>query len=72
MYTSRLLYSLSDSYPQTLSRIISLDNVAILNPTDSTLLGGGVSNESGYFAVNVEDYTEAMRQVEMHEAGFEL
>lgn len=28
-------------------------------------------NESGYFAVNVKDYTEAMRQVEMHEAGFD-
>ena len=26
-------------------------NVAILNPADSTLLGGGVSNESGYFAI---------------------
>ena len=29
-------------------------NVAILNPADSTLLGGGVSNESGYFAVPYE------------------
>ena len=29
-------------------------NVAILNPTDSTLLGGGVSNESGYFAIPYE------------------
>ena len=29
-------------------------NVAILNPTDSTLLGGGVSNESGYFAIPCE------------------
>ena len=29
-------------------------NIAVLNPTDSTLLGGGVSNESGYFAVPIE------------------
>ena len=29
-------------------------NVAILNPADSTLLGGGVSNESGYFAIPCE------------------
>ncbi len=29
-------------------------NVAILNPKDSTLLSGGVSNESGYFAVPYE------------------
>ena len=26
-------------------------NIALLSPTDSTLLGGGVSNESGYFAI---------------------
>ena len=29
-------------------------NVAILNPADSVLLGGGVSNESGYFAIPYE------------------
>ena len=29
-------------------------NIAILNSTDSTLLGGGVSNESGYFAIPYE------------------
>ena len=29
-------------------------NVAILNPADSMLLGGGVSNESGYFAIPYE------------------
>ena len=29
-------------------------NVAILNPADSTLLSGGVSNESGYFAIPYE------------------
>ena len=30
---------------------IAYANVALLNPVDSTLLNGGVSNESGYFAV---------------------
>ena len=29
-------------------------NVAVLNPADSTLLSGGVSNESGYFAIPYE------------------
>ncbi len=29
-------------------------NIALLNPADSTLLGGGVSNESGYFAIPYE------------------
>ncbi|MBP5323470.1 MAG: outer membrane beta-barrel protein [Bacteroidaceae bacterium] len=33
---------------------VAYANVAILNPADSTLLGGGVSNESGYFAVPYE------------------
>ena len=33
---------------------ISFANVAILSPEDSTLLGGGVSNESGYFAIPYE------------------
>ena len=30
---------------------VAYANVAILNPADSTLLSGGVSNESGYFAI---------------------
>ena len=33
---------------------IAYANVAILNPTDSTLLSGGVSNEIGYFAIPYE------------------
>ena len=33
---------------------VAYANVAILNSTDSTLLGGGVSNESGYFAIPYE------------------
>ncbi len=33
---------------------VAYANVAILNPSDSTLLGGGVSNESGYFVVPTE------------------
>ena len=36
---------------------IAYANVAILNPADSTLLSGGVSNESGYFAVPYEQHT---------------
>ena len=33
---------------------VAYANVAILNPADSMLLSGGVSNESGYFAVPYE------------------
>ena len=33
---------------------VAYANVAILNPSDSTLLSGGVSNESGYFAIPYE------------------
>ena len=33
---------------------VAYANVALLNPADSTLLDGGVSNESGYFAVPTE------------------
>lgn len=36
------------------SHPVAYANVAILNPTDSTLLSGGVSNESGYFAIPYE------------------
>ena len=33
---------------------VAYANIAVLNPADSTLLGGGVSNESGYFAIPYE------------------
>ena len=33
---------------------VAYANVSVLNPADSTLLSGGVSNESGYFAVPIE------------------
>ena len=33
---------------------LAFANVAVLNPADSTLLSGGVSNESGYFAIPYE------------------
>jgi len=33
---------------------VAYANIAVLNPADSTLLCGGVSNESGYFAVPFE------------------
>ena len=37
-----------------LDQPVGYANVAILNPADSALLGGGVSNESGYFAIPYE------------------
>jgi hypothetical protein len=40
---------------------VAYANVAILNPADSTLLSGGVSNESGYFAVPYEQPTVLAR-----------
>ena len=40
---------------------VAYANVAVLNPADSTLLGGGVSNESGYFAVPSEQPTVLAR-----------
>ena len=33
---------------------VAYANIAVLNPSDSTLLCGGVSNESGYFAIPLE------------------
>ena len=33
---------------------VAYANIALLSPTDSTLLSGGVSNESGYFAIPYE------------------
>lgn len=36
------------------SQPVAYANVAILNPADSTLLSGGISNESGYFAIPYE------------------
>ena len=33
---------------------VAYANVSVLNPADSTLMSGGVSNESGYFAVPIE------------------
>ena len=38
-------------------RPVAYANVALLNPADSTLLSGGVSNESGYFAIPYETPT---------------
>ena len=35
---------------------VAYANVAILNPADSTLLGGGVSNESGLFVIPCEQH----------------
>ena len=40
---------------------VAYANVAILNPADSTILSGGVSNESGYFAIPYEQPTVLAR-----------
>ena len=40
---------------------VAYANVAILNSADSTLLSGGVSNESGYFAIPYEQPTVLAR-----------
>ena len=40
---------------------VAYANVAILNPVDSTLLSGGVTNESGYFAIPYEQPTVLAR-----------
>ena len=44
-----------------LDQPVGYANVAILNPADSALLGGGVSNESGYFAIPYEQPTVIAR-----------
>ena len=43
------------------SQPIAYANIVILNPTDSTLLCGGVSNESGYFVVPCEQESVLVR-----------
>ncbi len=40
---------------------VAYANIAILNPADSTLIAGGVSNESGYFAIPYEQPTVLAR-----------
>ena len=40
---------------------VAYANVTILNPADSTLLSGGVSNESGYFAIPYKQPTVLTR-----------
>ena len=40
---------------------VAYANIAILNPADSTLITGGVSNESGYFAIPYEQPTVLAR-----------
>ena len=52
--THRTAYNLTGTVIDELGQPVIYANVAILNPADSTLLSGGVSNESGYFAVPYE------------------
>ena len=40
---------------------VAYANIALLNPVDSTLLSGGVSNESGYFAIPYEQEKTLIR-----------
>jgi len=40
---------------------VAYANIALLNPADSTLLSGGVSNESGYFAIPYEQEKTLIR-----------
>ena len=40
---------------------VAYANIALLSPQDSTLLSGGVSNESGYFAIPYEQSTVLAR-----------
>ena len=40
---------------------VAYANIAVLNPADSTLLCGGVSNESGYFAIPYEQEKTLIR-----------
>ncbi|MBR1462788.1 MAG: TonB-dependent receptor [Prevotella sp.] len=40
---------------------VAYANIAVLNPADSTLLSGGVSNESGYFAIPIEQVEVLVR-----------
>jgi len=40
---------------------VSYANVVALHPADSTLLSGGISNESGYFVVPIEQNTVLLR-----------
>ena len=42
-------------------RPLAFANIAILNPADSTLLSGGVSNEGGQFVVPYEQYKVLVR-----------
>ena len=43
------------------SQPVAYANIALLNPADSTLLSGGVSNESGYFAIPYEQEKTLIR-----------
>ena len=40
---------------------VSYANVVALHPADSTLLSGGISNESGYFVIPIEQNTVLLR-----------
>ena len=61
---------------------VAYANIAILNPSDSTLLCGGVSNESGYFAIPLEQervlarisycYNENIGRIRLHPDNYTI
>ena len=42
---------------------VAFANIAVLNPIDSTIISGGVSNESGYFAIPYETPSTVERNI---------
>ena len=52
--THKTSHHLTGTIVDKQSQPVAYANIAILNPADSTLLSGGVSNESGYFAIPYE------------------
>ena len=42
---------------------VAFANIAVLNPIDSTIISGGVSNESGYFAIPYEPPSTVERNI---------
>ena len=52
--THKTDYRLTGTIIDEQGQPVAYANIAVLNPADSTLLSGGVSNESGYFAIPIK------------------
>lgn len=59
--TSKTNCHLTGSVIDEQGQPIAYANIAILNPTDSTLIGSGISNEGGYFAIPYEGERSLVR-----------